>query len=91
MAFRTLEISNPAELHVNKAQLEITQGEDFFSIPLEDIVHIICYGQDIRVSTMTMSKLLETNVILAFRYVKKIWTWEHQPLQLQILFICLQK
>ena len=64
MAFRTIEISNPAELHVKNGQLEITQADNCLVVPLEDIAQIMCIGQDIRISTMALSKLVEKRVVL---------------------------
>ena len=48
MAFRTLEISRPAEVHVCKGQLVVTNEEETFSIPLEDLSTIVCSGPNIR-------------------------------------------
>ena len=47
MAFRTLEISNPAEIHVRRGQLEITNEEGIILIPLEDLATIVCSGADV--------------------------------------------
>lgn len=38
MAFRTIEISNPAELHVKNGQLEIIQNDNECYVPIEDIL-----------------------------------------------------
>ena len=58
MAFRTIELSKPAELHVEKHQLMIRQETDKVSIPIDDILHITCLGPDIRISTLALSKLI---------------------------------
>ena len=47
MAFRTLEISNPAEIHVRRGQLEITNEEGIILILLEDLATIVCSGADV--------------------------------------------
>ena len=48
MPFRTLEISKPAEVHVCKGQLVVTNEEGTISIPLEDLSTIVCSGPNIR-------------------------------------------
>ena len=57
MAFRTLEISNPAEIHVRRGQLEITNEEGIILIPLEDLATIVCSGENIRISTMAQAQI----------------------------------
>lgn len=64
MAFRTIEISNPAEIHIRKGQLQIEQESGLVTIPLEDISQIFCIGSDIRISTMALSKLAISKVTL---------------------------
>ena len=56
MAFRSVEISNPAELHMKNNQLQIEQNERILQIPLEDITQITCIGPDIRISTMALER-----------------------------------
>lgn len=62
MSFRTLEISKPAELHVNKGQLEINNSEGLFKIPLEDLATIICSGANIRLSTMAQVQIAKAGI-----------------------------
>lgn len=62
MAFRTLEITKPSELHVQEGQLTIEQEERVVRVPLEDIHNIICIGANIRISTMVLSKLTEREI-----------------------------
>ena len=62
MAFRTLEISNPAEIHVRRGQLEITHEEGIILIPLEDLATIICSGANIRISTMAQAQIAENGI-----------------------------
>lgn len=57
MAFRTIEISGPAEIHINKGQMEVTKEDGTFLIALEDIETLICSGAGIRMSTMAMSQI----------------------------------
>lgn len=61
MPFRTLEISNPAELHVNKGQLEINNSDGLFKVPLEDLATIICSGANIRLSTMAQAQIAKAH------------------------------
>ena len=62
MAFRTIDISKPAELHVQQHQLIIIQDSGTVRIPLDDILHITCSGPDIRISTLALSKLCEKGI-----------------------------
>ncbi len=55
MGFRTLEISQAAELHIKNAQLEIISADGIVYIPLEDISQIMVHGANIRLSTMDLS------------------------------------
>lgn len=64
MAFRTLEISNPAEIHVRRGQLEITNEEGIILIPLEDLATIVCSGANIRISTMAQAQIAENGISL---------------------------
>ncbi len=64
MAFRIIEISHDAELHIKNGQLEITQGEGISLIPIEDIEQIMTIGPNIRLSTMDLSILSENKVAL---------------------------
>ena len=57
MAFRTLEISQPSELHVKQGQLTVSYEDGTVNIPLEDLSHITCIGPDIRISTMALTQL----------------------------------
>ncbi|WP_270302029.1 type II CRISPR-associated endonuclease Cas1 [Baileyella intestinalis] len=62
MPFRTLEISNPAEVHVCKGQLVVTNEEGTFSIPLEDLSTIVCSGPNIRMSTMAQCQIAAADI-----------------------------
>lgn len=62
--YRTLELSEPSELHVRNGMLEITQNDNTFSVPLEDLTTIVCIGSNIRMSTMAMSQFAENEVML---------------------------
>ncbi len=64
MAFRTLEISSPAEVHVKKGQLEIMNEKGLFRIPLEDLATIICSGANIRMSTMAQAQITTAGISL---------------------------
>lgn len=62
MAFRTIEISHPAEIHIRQNQLEITQEENMARIPIEDLVQIMLIGPNIRLSSMDLSILSQNKV-----------------------------
>lgn len=62
MAFRTLEISRPAEVHVRRGQLVVTNEEGTFSIPLEDLSTIVCSGPNIRMSTMAQCEIAAADI-----------------------------
>ena len=62
MAFRTIDISSPAELHVQQRQLIIMQESGTVHIPLDDIFYITCSGPSIRISTLALSKLNEQGI-----------------------------
>ena len=64
MAFRTIEISNPAEIHIKDNQLQVEQETGVVYIPVEDIAHIFCIGSNIRLSTMALSRLSQNGIIL---------------------------
>ena len=59
MSFRTLEISNAAEIHIKENQLKVTTEEGMVSIPVEDLSMILAHGANIRLSTMDLSILVE--------------------------------
>ena len=62
MGFRTLEISRPADIHIRKGQLEITNQDGILLIPLEDLTTIVCSGANIRMSTMAQAQIAEAGI-----------------------------
>lgn len=62
MTFRILEISNPAELHINSGQLLVIQNERTIQIPVEDLNQIILIGPNIRLSSMDLTILTQNNI-----------------------------
>ena len=62
MGFRTLEISQAAELHIRNGQLEVTSKEGTILIPVEDLNQIMVHGANIRLSTMDLSILSQNRV-----------------------------
>jgi len=64
VGFRTVEISNPAEIHIKEGQLEIITEEGTALIPIEDISQIMVHGANIRLSTMDLSILSQNKVAL---------------------------
>lgn len=66
MGFRVVEISRPAELHINKGILLVEQKAGTVSIPIEDIATLVFHGPAIRSSTMALSMLSEENIQIVF-------------------------
>ncbi len=64
MSFRIVEISKPAEIHIKNRQLEIMQEEGTVYVPIEDIVHIIVSGPNIRLSTMDLLVLNQNKIVV---------------------------
>ena len=67
MAFRTIEISKPSEIHIKKALLSIANPEDLNEevlIPLEDIATITCIGNNIRFSSMALNQITANGIML---------------------------
>ena len=62
MGFRTLEISQAAEIHIKASQLEISSCEGTALIPLEDLNQIMVHGANIRLSTMDLSILVQNKI-----------------------------
>lgn len=62
MGFRTLEISQAAELHIKNGQLEVASAEGTALIPIEDLSQILVHGANIRLSTMDLSILTSNKV-----------------------------
>ena len=64
MGFRTLEINNPAELHIRKGQLEVTQEKGTAFLAVEDLEGIVLAGPDIRISSNALAVLAEADVMV---------------------------
>lgn len=62
MGFRTLEISQAAEIHIKEGQLEITTTDGTVYVPIEDLTQIMVHGANIRLSTMDLSILSQNKV-----------------------------
>ncbi len=62
MGFRTLEISQAAEIHIKEGQLEVTTEGGSVLIPIEDLSQIMMHGANIRLSTMDLSILSQNKV-----------------------------
>lgn len=62
MGFRTLEISQAAEIHIKDGQLEVTTEEGSVLISIEDLSQIMVHGANIRLSTMDLSILSQNKV-----------------------------
>lgn len=79
MAFRTIEITKPTELHMKNGQLEISQEEGVVMVPVEDISQIFCVGPDIRVSTIPFegharqSQLMHLQVEMEKEFRELLW------------------
>lgn len=65
MGFRTLEISQAAEIHIKEGQLQVATTDGAIFIPLEDLSLIMAHGANIRLSTMDfiMKDLIEEQKI----------------------------
>lgn len=57
-----MEISRPAEVHVKYRQLVISQEDETYNIPLEDLECITCIGPGIRISTMALSIISDNQI-----------------------------
>ncbi len=64
MAFRTLEISKPSEIHIKTGEMIIQQEECTVEIPLEDLMTIVCIGSGIRLSTQALGKICDNGISL---------------------------
>ena len=62
MSFRTIEISQAAELHIQKGQLKIASAEGVAVVPVEDVSVIMLHGANIRLSSMDLSILSQNKV-----------------------------
>jgi len=72
MGFRTLEISQAAEIHIKDGQLEIESEDGIAVVPIEDLNQIMVHGANIRLSTMDLSILSQNKVALMtldYRYL----------------------
>lgn len=61
MSFRSVIISNPADLKVKNNNLIIT-NEDVFQIPIEDISVLVLESQAVNLTAKLLSKLSENSV-----------------------------
>lgn len=64
MGFRTLEISQAAELHIKEGQLEVSSSDGVALIPIEDLNQIMVHGANIRLSAMDLSILSQNKVAI---------------------------
>lgn len=64
MTFRSVMISNPSCLQINKSQLQITQDSNKFTVPLQDIACIILNHYAINLSGAVLSSCADNNIIL---------------------------
>lgn len=65
MAFRTVVISNPAELHAKGGQLQIW-GDEKISVPMEDILVLLIESPQVKLSAACSSILAEHDVMTIF-------------------------
>ncbi len=64
MAFRTVVISNEADLHIRSGQLVAIQDQTVW-IPLEDIAVLVLESPRIRVSSAALSRMVDQGVAVA--------------------------
>ena len=50
MGFRTLEISQSAEIHIKEGQLEVTTQEGVALIPIEDLSQIMVHANNFQLN-----------------------------------------
>ena len=74
MGYRTVEVNRPAELHIRKGQLEITQEEGSALIALEDLAGLVLAGPDIRISSLALSALAEWEIAVVICGTKQMPT-----------------
>ena len=79
MSFRTLEITNPTEIHIKNNQLELTQENRQIYIPIEDLSMITTIGSNIRLSTMDLSILANNHVSLTAAWLPATTWWPSTP------------
>lgn len=66
MPFRTVEVTRPSELHVEKNQLRIEQDEGVVTVALEDITNLVLCGVGIRISAGALAVLAHESVMVVF-------------------------
>lgn len=64
MAFRNVYVQNDAHIKIKNEQLVIQNNEGEFTIPLEDINSICLESQRTSITTYTLSKIIEHDIIL---------------------------
>jgi CRISPR-associated protein Cas1 len=64
MSYRTVVISNASYLQISKLQLQITQGDDIYTVPLEDIACIVLNHYQISLSANLLSGCATNNIVL---------------------------
>lgn len=75
MGFRTLEISQAAEIHIKEGQLEVITKDGIVMIPIEDLKQIMVHGANIRLSTMDLSILSKNKVSVMTLDEKYLRLW----------------
>jgi len=64
MAFRIVSIEHSSELHVANGQLRVVREDAECTIPLSDIIMVVCMGANIRISTMALGLLAESSIMV---------------------------
>lgn len=64
MTFRCVMISQPSYLQVAKSQLQITQDNEKYTVPLQDIACIVINHYSITLSATLLSECAENNVVM---------------------------
>lgn len=93
MAFRTVVISNPAELHAKKGQLQIW-GEEKVSVPMEDILVLVVESPQVKLSAACAAILADHDVMTVFcnkshhpaAYLSSYLSHSRQPQMAQLQF-----
>lgn len=64
MSWRSVIITQPTKLSIKNRQLQITQDEEEWTIPLEDISSVVLESPQINLSSKAMSMLADNKVVM---------------------------
>lgn len=64
MAFRNIYVENDVHLRIRSEQLLVTKDEQDYTFPLEDINSICIESQKTVITTYTLRKIIEHDIVL---------------------------